>query len=58
MWDTTEQTNMKTKKFQSMEVVPYVAVEWLSQGDQTPNELMVWLEERVSNDANRQKNDW
>ena len=49
---------MKTKKFQSMEVVPYVAVEWLSQGDQTPNELMVWLEERVSNDANRQKNDW
>ena len=30
MWDTIGKTNLATRKFTKMEVVPYEAVEWIS----------------------------
>ena len=30
MWDTTGDTNLTTRKFTRLEVVPYEAVEWIS----------------------------
>ena len=44
MWDITCKTNLTTKKFPSLAVMPYAVVEWLSEGGQTLNELRVWLE--------------
>ena len=41
-----------------MAVVPYAAVEWISKGGWTPNELIVWLEEIIIKDRNFQKEDW
>ena len=58
MWDTTGETNLKTKKFPRLTFVTYAAAEWLIQGDWTPNQLRVWLEEMVRNDAKFQKDDW
>ena len=58
MWDTTGETNLTTKKFLSMANVPYAAVECLSKGVRTPNELRVWLEEMMRKDVNYQKEDW
>ena len=43
MWDTTGEKNTSTKKLPRLEVVPYAAVEWISKGGGTPNELRVWL---------------
>ena len=43
---------MMTKKLPRLEVVPYAALEWLSKGGRSPNELRAWLEEMVRNDDN------
>ena len=44
MWDTTGGDNLTTNKFPWMAIVYYAAVECLSKGGQTTNELSVWLE--------------
>ena len=58
MWDTTGKTNLTTRKFPRLEVVPYAAVEWLSEGGRTPDELRVWLEEMMIKEGHFQKEDW
>ena len=58
MWDTTGETDLKTKKLPILVIVPYADVEWLSKGGLTPNDLRAWLEEVARNDANFQKDDW
>ena len=32
MWDTTAETNLTTKKFPGLAVVPYADLEWLGKG--------------------------
>ena len=54
MGDATGEINMTTKKLPRLAVVPYAYLEWLSEGGRTPNELRLWLEETVKNDANFQ----
>ena len=58
MWDTMDKTNLTKRKFPRLAVVPYTAVEWLSEGGRTPNELRVWLEEMMITDGTCQKGDW
>ena len=55
MWDTTGETNLITRKFKRLEVVPYKAVQWLNKGGRTPNELRVLLEEIMITEGNFQK---
>ena len=58
MWYSMGKTNLTTRKFPSLAVVPYKGVEWLSEGGRTPNELRVWLEEMMRTEGNFQKEDW
>ena len=55
MWNTSDKTNITTRKLPRLTVVPYSAVEWLSEGGRTHNELMVGLEEMMRTDGNLPK---
>ena len=58
MWDTMSKTNLTTRKSPRLAVIPYAAVEWISKQGQTPNELMVWLEEIMRTYVKFQMGDW
>ena len=58
MWDTTGKTNLTTRNFPRLAVVPYSAVEWLNKGGKTHNEFRVWLEEIMRTDGNCQNEDY
>jgi len=58
LWDTSGEVDRVEHNLPRLVVVPYAAVLWLSEKERTPNDLRVWIENMIRNDATCQKGDW